>query len=201
MCTGGIVVTIRPLPSLVTTQNSAGFRYAEVHPGDSHVRVQEYLAQCPSGRSRQGRNVLGVFKAQLLLEELAHLMPAQVHRRCDDMRRFLPSQLDDVLAQVRLHGPMPPALERGVQSDLLGDHGLGLRKKQSAARLARALWLCRLRDLEHQPQRVCRIHGAVDLHPVSARVFAEGCQEFVQMLDRFGAHAARELAASRHVRE
>jgi hypothetical protein len=34
------------------------------------------------------------------MEELTDFLSAQMHGRCDDVRRFFPAQLDDVFAKV-----------------------------------------------------------------------------------------------------
>ena len=60
MCTGGRVVTMRPLPSLVTQAQRPGLGHAKIYPRDADVRLQEGLAQHPAGRAVSGGDILGV---------------------------------------------------------------------------------------------------------------------------------------------
>ena len=116
MWTGGRVVTMRPLPSLVTRHSVPVSATPKFTPEMPNIRGQEGLAQHPAGSGGQGGDIVGERDAQLLVEGLADLAAAQVDGRGDDVRGRLAAQLDDIFAQVGLHH---------LEAGLLPGHGSG----------------------------------------------------------------------------
>ncbi len=80
-------------------------------------RPHEHLAICGHRGSLDGR------------EELGDLVGRLLERGGDDVRRVLAAELEDVLAEIGLDDLQPGRLERGVELDLLGRHGLRLRNE------------------------------------------------------------------------
>src|SRR5262245_58440066 len=107
----------------------------------------------------------------LLLEKVRHLVPALVHYGRDDVRGRLPGELQDVLAEVRLHYLDAGPLQRMVEVAFLGDHGLGLH------RFARAV---PPGDLAHDAVYVLTRLGPVDRRSASGRVTLELLQVEVE---------------------
>ena len=107
--------------------HAAGLGHGEVAAADAHARGQEFLAQQPSRHGGQPGDVVGRQRlAGQLGEHLGDLLAGLVDRRRDDVIGRVAGQLDDPLAQVRLHRLHAGRLQRLVEVDLLGGHGLAL---------------------------------------------------------------------------
>ena len=125
-CTGGTVVHMRPLPSLVTVTMVPVSATRKLPPempisaarNSSRSFMRAIWVSC----LRLGGRV----HAQLLPEQGGDVFLGQVERRDDDVRRPHALQLDDVFAEVGLQRPNAGGLQRMVQADLLGHHALGL---------------------------------------------------------------------------
>ncbi len=109
---------------------AAGLGDQEIGAGDADIGGEEFLAQ-PGARFRQdvaafmehaiGRQV-GVRGAEARLP----VLPVEVERRRNDMRRQLVAELDDVLAEIGLHRGDAVAFEMVVDREFLADHRLAL---------------------------------------------------------------------------
>ena len=113
--------------------------------------------------------------SELAHEEVGHLVAGLVDGGRDDVGGLLPGELDDVLPEVGLDHLDPGRLERRVQPDLLGHHGLALDDPAhaGAARHRKAVvhGVLRGRGEEHVPAP-------------GADALREGLQQDVQVIDR-----------------
>ena len=110
---------------------------AEVGTGHAGLGGEELVAQRqarPVGEIR-GVVVAHVVADAFLLEELAHVVVAQVDGGHDNVAGLLPLQLDDALAEVGLDDLDAACLEVGVHLALLGEHRLRLHHLPNAVLL------------------------------------------------------------------
>ena len=148
--------------------------HGEVGAGDPDVRLQEFLSELGAGDPRQ---LLGVGlhgPLELAAEQLGHLPLRLVDRRRDDVGGTLVGELDDVFAQVRLDRRDPLALERLVEVDLLGRHRFRFHGHARAGPP---------RDVDHDPARLFRAGGVVDVAAQLLDVADERLQMVIEPLE------------------
>ena len=139
--TGGNEVTMRPLPSLVTSTSEPVSATREVDAGDADVGGEEVLAQPgPCERvelGRLGAEVIG--RGRGGAEDGADRVAVAVQRGGDDVARRFAGELDDPLTEVGLDDRRAGGIERLVERDLLGRHRLRLHDRARAAFRASAV--------------------------------------------------------------
>ena len=170
------------LPSLVTRTTepvSATRKLAPVMPTSAAKKRAPQLAP---GLAEQRFRLVHRRPAVVLGEQGRDLVLGHVDRRRQDVARGLAGELDDVLAEIGLDPADRGGLERLVEADLLGDHGLALGHRAGAGGLAQA---------DHDRPRLGGIAGPVDLaagldHPCLERLQIEIEMGKGVVLDRLG---------------
>ena len=105
----------------------AGFGNRKVDAGDSRLGRQKLLAQVAASRFGQViriRSSLG--GAQVLMEDLPHLLLLDMDGRQHNMTRGFLAKLDDSLTQVGVHDLNTVPLEEWIQMTFLGQHRFAL---------------------------------------------------------------------------
>ena len=115
-CTGGKDVTMRPLPSLVTMMTAPFSATAKLQPVTPMSPRPKTLPAAAPGRTREHFRVRGELPPGLSGKEGGDLLPAHVQRRRDNVGRGVARELDDVLSQIRLHGPHASAMKASLRS-------------------------------------------------------------------------------------
>ena len=119
--------------ALVLDQHDrAGLGHAEVAARHAHVGGEEPRPQLFAS---EGGKVLGHVVEHAVgpgdgLEDVADLVPVEVHGRGDDVARRLVGQLDDPLAEVGLDDVDASASRASLSADLLGGHRLALHDRR-----------------------------------------------------------------------
>ncbi len=81
-----------------------GLGHGKIGPADAHIGRQKGLAQFPAGHLDQGPDVIRLLlHPGDLAKQFGHLLAGQVNGRHHHVGRAFVPQLDDPLAQVRLH--------------------------------------------------------------------------------------------------
>ena len=128
---------------------------------------------------RDHSEVFGILRrgaAEFPREELADFAARQVHRWKDNVIRSLFAELNDELAQIGLDHLKAGLLERFVQVNLLGGHGLGFDNR---ARLFFA------DDAKDDVARLLAGAGPMNSCATRFQFVGEIDQIFVEMVDRF----------------
>ena len=98
----------------------------EVRAGDPDISLEKLRAQQPARLLRELLTLRLSLGVVLLLEQIRDLLLGLVNRRHNDVGGGVSSDLDDVLAQIRLDRLDSRRNEGVVQADLLVGHGLAL---------------------------------------------------------------------------
>ena len=195
-------------PVALVGQNDqrAALHHAEIDPRQPNVGAKEDLAQRLAGGLGHLGDALGIGRAQLLLEKLAHVAAPQVHGGGDDVRRALTAQLDDIFAQVGFHHGCPADSRKWFSSissetmlfDLATSFLPGWRctarptsflDATDASILGKLGLGCLLAqrglldDLQYNLRRFLGSGGALYPHAVGLHLFDELRQENIQVVD------------------
>jgi hypothetical protein len=110
-------------------------------------------------------------RAEMLAEQVADLVAADMHAGKDEVIRRLTAELLDELAQVTLHHAVAFGLERGIEMDLLAGHALALddRLRPGGSH-----------QTEHDRACLLGVPRPVHLATVGLEVGDESGQEFVE---------------------
>ena len=152
----------------------------DAHAGGAKLRAQD--APC-GGRQRLGGRVPRL--AQPPREEIGNIVLGQMDRRGDDVRRRLAGELDDVLAEIGLHGLDVRRCERRVEGDLFRDHRLALDDEPHAG--ARG-------DVEDDGARLGGVAGPVHHAAVGGEALLELGKQRREARDRVRFDGARAVA-------
>jgi hypothetical protein len=107
MWIGGMVVTMRPLPSLVTRQMPPVSATPKLTPLMPISAVRKTSRKHFASGGGECGNVFSVGDAELFVKELCDLFFFQMRRRRDDVTRLLAAQLHDVFAEVGFDDLIP----------------------------------------------------------------------------------------------
>jgi hypothetical protein len=149
----------------------AGLGDRDVRARDAEVRRQELLPELAARDRDEPRDVGREPLVHLLREDLRHLLLREVDGGHHHVRRALPGELDDPLAEVGLPHADAARLEVRVEVDLLGRHRLRLHDPPHAARAAEA---------QDVVPHLRRIGGAEDRRPGARRLRLELPGELVE---------------------
>src|SRR2546430_15302770 len=155
--------------------DGARVRDREVRPRDPEVRLEELLPQLAPRELRERLGIRGNRALELLPEEVGDLALRLVDRWRDDARRPLLGELDAALAALRLQPDDPRLLERLVDMDLLGGHGLRLHRHPRARPAA---------DLAHDGARLRRRRREVHPPPEALDVPDQLLEVAIEVLQR-----------------
>ena len=86
---------------------------------------QYFLPHDPPGDHRQIFRIIRRLGTQPVMEQIADLLPRQVHGREDDVIRRFVAKLHDEFAQIGFHHLKTSLLQRVVEMDFLRRHALG----------------------------------------------------------------------------
>ena len=126
MWTLGTEVHIRPLPSFSTRQMEPVSATAKFTPEIADAGVQEDGPQPGLRVDGFGRMSASITSPASAVNRPGHRVAVVVDRRGDDVRRRLPCELDDELAEVGLDDLSTVGFEHLVEMDLLAGHRLAL---------------------------------------------------------------------------
>jgi len=125
---------MRPLPSLVTSITVPVSATSAVRAGEPEPGGEETLTQRRAHAAHHRRDVVRVKRrAERAREQLGHLPSTLVNGGHHEVAGVVTGELQQPLAEVRLHGLDPRGGKRRVEADLLGDHRLALHRQRDAA--------------------------------------------------------------------
>ncbi len=112
---------------------AAGFRHGDVGAGDSDLRLEKPLAELLPRHAHQPRDFRLQPLSSFAAEQSGHVVARQMDGRQHHVRRALPRQLHDPLAEVGFPHFDPCGFQRSIQVDLLGCHRLRLHQQARPA--------------------------------------------------------------------
>ncbi len=166
-------------------QQGAGFGYREVHAGDADIGLEEFLPQRTAADLDELVDILGVFHAELVMEQRGDLAGILVNGRHDDVGRLFVVELDDVLAHVRFQALDPVAFEEMVHLHFFADHRFALDH---------LFRLTCLGDREDDVVGLLDRLRPVHFHTVAGQVGFQSLQQFGQLGQGAGADMVAHLA-------
>ena len=152
--------------------------------------MQKFAPQLLAGRSAHHRRVGGRGHAQLALEQIAYVLSSFVNDGGKNVARGLVRELDDVLAKVCFDDLDAVCLEGFVETDLFGQHRLGLDHAADPVVAG---------DVAHDVVGLGRVASPMDLASIGDQVRLEFLQHVGEMCDGELSNRAHLVAEGRVV--